>query len=243
MEEYANASDYEGARNVLYIEYVDDYTFFKLIGDVTDKAVLDIGCGLGEHTRKLRQMGAAKVVGMDLTPDLIELARQKESACPLGIEYIQKDMCNPSVVGIFDLVVAFSVLSQAPTREHLLRACQMAAGNLKSGGRFIAVGLNPEQNPETYPLCEKYGFKVSLSGNLTEGAMITSNLHIDGNDLIFKDYYMSHAIYEWALRTAGFQVIRWHSPLVSPEGVRQFGSEFWQDFIQCQMSLYIECVK
>lgn len=243
MDIYANTSNLIGSRDILYIKYVDDYTFFSLIGDVKNKSILDIGCGSGEHTRIFKNMGAAHVAGMDCMLEMVELAQKQEELSPLGIQYLHKDMFSPEIVGNFDLVVAFSVLSQAPTCEHLLKTCQTAANNLKSGGRFIAVGLNPEQSPETYPLCEKYGFKVSLSGTLTEGATITSSFCIDGNDLVDQDYYLSHATYEWALRTAGFKVINWHSPMVSPEGIQKAGLEFWQDFIQHKMNIYLACVK
>jgi hypothetical protein len=41
----------------------------------------------------------------------------------------------------------------------------------------------------------------------------------------------------------GFQKIRWHEPLLSPEGVRQEGQEFWQDFLKYAPIIGIECVK
>lgn len=243
MDSYPNTPNLICSRDILYIRYVDDYTFFSLIGDVKNKSILDIGCGSGEHTRIFKSMGASHVAGMDCMLEMVEFARKQEELYPLGIQYLHKNMFIPEIVGNFDLVVAFSVLSQAPTREYLLKTCQMAAHNLKSGGRFIAVGMNPAQPPETYPLCEKYGFKPSLSGTLTEGATITTTLCIDGHDVVDHDYYLSHACYEWALRTAGFHVINWHSPVVSPEGIQKSGLEFWQDFIQHKMSIYLACVK
>ena len=49
---------------------------FHLLGDVRDKVVLDLGCGSGEEIVPLRQRGA-KVIGIDISPDLIDVARQR----------------------------------------------------------------------------------------------------------------------------------------------------------------------
>jgi SAM-dependent methyltransferase len=49
---------------------------FALLGDVREKTVLDFGCGSGENTLVLVRRGA-KVIGVDLSPHLIELARRR----------------------------------------------------------------------------------------------------------------------------------------------------------------------
>ncbi|MGB7601047.1 MAG: methyltransferase domain-containing protein [Candidatus Sulfotelmatobacter sp.] len=49
---------------------------FHLLGDVRGKTVLDFGCGTGENTVPLAERGA-RVIGMDISPDLIALARKR----------------------------------------------------------------------------------------------------------------------------------------------------------------------
>jgi SAM-dependent methyltransferase len=46
------------------------------MGDLTGKRVLDYGCGTGEITAQLALLGA-EVVGFDLSPDQIEIARER----------------------------------------------------------------------------------------------------------------------------------------------------------------------
>ncbi len=235
------AADYP--HHMFYMKYVDDPTFFHLLGDITGQSILDIGCGKGEHAREFKKRGAAHVMGVDYSPEMLKFAQIEESRSPLGIEYRQMDMMNPEKIGSFDLVAAFSVLTIAPTKEKLLNACRTVIMNLKPGGRFITVGLNPEQDPKTYPLTEKYGFKMLNPPPLEEGAVLLSSVPVDGKELLIEDYYFTLATYEWALQTAGFREIRWHSPIVSPEGLESYGEAFWQDFIDCKMSMYLECVK
>jgi 2-polyprenyl-3-methyl-5-hydroxy-6-metoxy-1,4-benzoquinol methylase len=47
-----------------------------LLGDIRGKTVLDLGCGTGENTVPLVERGA-RVIGIDISPDLIALAQQR----------------------------------------------------------------------------------------------------------------------------------------------------------------------
>jgi len=49
---------------------------FSLLGNVRGKTVLDLGCGSGENLVPLAKRGAC-VIGIDISPDLVELARQR----------------------------------------------------------------------------------------------------------------------------------------------------------------------
>jgi len=59
------------ASTVYPLEYA-----FHLLGDVRSKVVLDLGCGSGESIVPLVKRGA-RVIGIDISPDLIELARKR----------------------------------------------------------------------------------------------------------------------------------------------------------------------
>jgi len=49
---------------------------FHLLGDIRGKTVLDLGCGTGENIVPLVERGA-RVLGIDISPDLIALAQQR----------------------------------------------------------------------------------------------------------------------------------------------------------------------
>ncbi len=55
--------------------YPLEYAFY-LLGDVQNKVVVDLGCGSGEEVIPLRQRGA-RVIGMDISPDLIAIAHER----------------------------------------------------------------------------------------------------------------------------------------------------------------------
>jgi SAM-dependent methyltransferase len=55
-----------------------EYTY-HLLGDVKGKTILDFGCGDGLNTVMLSRRGA-KVIGVDLSPELLALAKQRVAA-------------------------------------------------------------------------------------------------------------------------------------------------------------------
>jgi SAM-dependent methyltransferase len=55
---------------------------FHLLGDARAKTVLDLGCGTGENIIPLLERGA-RVIGMDISPDLIAIAQKRLSGANL----------------------------------------------------------------------------------------------------------------------------------------------------------------
>jgi len=64
-----------------------------LPSSIAGKRVLDVACGHGRASRGLARRGA-EVVGVDISAELIELARSRESAAPLGISYSAADITH-----------------------------------------------------------------------------------------------------------------------------------------------------
>jgi 2-polyprenyl-3-methyl-5-hydroxy-6-metoxy-1,4-benzoquinol methylase len=56
---------------------------FQLVGDVRDRAVLDVGCGPGDNALLLASFGA-RVTGIDVSPGCIETARRRARASGLA---------------------------------------------------------------------------------------------------------------------------------------------------------------
>ncbi|MEH2085970.1 class I SAM-dependent methyltransferase [Nostoc sp.] len=239
------ALQFQKINKLPYRLYGEAYTYLNLIGDVGGKSILDLACGEGFFTRLLKQNGAARLVGVDISSEMIELARLEEASVPLEIEYIIGDVMEIGSIGSFDLVVASYLLNYASTKEQLLKMCQAIAIHLEPGGRFVSLNNNLELLPEFYDKHQKYGIARRCADSLKEGTPITLTLSIpdDGESINIDNYYLSKATYEWALMSAGFKEIHWHHPIVSPKGIEKFGSEYWQDYIDYPDMIGITCLK
>src|SRR5579872_2245103 len=56
-------------------------------------SVLDLGCGTGESTRLLAEMGARRIVGIDYSGEMLKEAVRQDPGCL--IEYRQADCSKP----------------------------------------------------------------------------------------------------------------------------------------------------
>ncbi|BAU83478.1 hypothetical protein SLA_2552 [Streptomyces laurentii] len=139
------SSDYTDVERVFstYRGLIEVPSLLHALGPVEGASVLDIGCGSGAYARLLRQQGAARVLGVDLSPGMIDTARRLEEADPLGVRYEVHDAADMPVLGAFDVAVAVAVLHYADSRETLARMLRRVRSNLADGGRFLAYVGNP----------------------------------------------------------------------------------------------------
>ena len=52
---------------------------FSMMPDLKDKTILDLGCGFGEHCKMFVDQGAKKVVGIDISTKMLEIAKRDYS--------------------------------------------------------------------------------------------------------------------------------------------------------------------
>ena len=75
-------SKYDEYAQTATLKRAECYSFFRLVGALEGKRVLDLACGFGFYTKLLKQRGAAQVIGVDISPEMVRLARAKEQILP-----------------------------------------------------------------------------------------------------------------------------------------------------------------
>jgi len=53
-----------------------------------DFSVLDLACGAGPYSRMWKSMTKGEVIGVDISDDMLEIARQKAKEENLDIKYV-----------------------------------------------------------------------------------------------------------------------------------------------------------
>jgi ubiquinone/menaquinone biosynthesis C-methylase UbiE len=237
------AEQYQRAKHQPWRAYLEVFSLMGLIGDPRGLAVMDLACGEGFYSRMLRRRGAAKVVGVDLSAEMIHLARRQESQNPLGIEYLQGDARRLDVSEPCDLIVAAYLLNYARDPRELKAMCDGIARSLKPGGRFVTVNTSTDLNFKAAPCYRQYGFETSVPGPWKVGASIRWTFHLEEGPFEIENYHLDRAIHEEAFRSADFLDIRWHAPRLSPEGETAFELGYWTTFLKAPPITLIECVK
>jgi ubiquinone/menaquinone biosynthesis C-methylase UbiE len=121
----------------------------------SDERVLDVACGTGNTALAARARGA-DVTGLDLTPELLAVAREREAAEGLsGIAWKEGDAENlPFPDGSFDVVVSSCGLMFAPDQQ---RVADEVARVTKPGGRIAIQAWTPDSGVgRMFRLVSKY---------------------------------------------------------------------------------------
>src|SRR5512140_1801050 len=66
-------------------------TWVELLDLHSPLKILDLACGFGRHANRLAALGHA-VMGMDITPGFLDIARREAEQMGVQVEYRQADM-------------------------------------------------------------------------------------------------------------------------------------------------------
>lgn len=218
-EEYARKASFKQAER---------HTFLELVGPLRGESVLDLACGFGYYSRLLKERGAGRVVGVDVSPEMIRLAREGERADPRGVEYLVADAAEPAVPGAFDLVTAIWMLNYASSVERLEAMLRNVRAHLVPGGRFVGITINPDFDLARGN-CTKYGVEMLSQSRVGEHRVLTGRFVTEPPSETLEVAQWSRETYEAAFRTAGLREPHWEPYRVPTELVAEHGEAYWQD--------------
>ena len=145
MEAYAGFAEvYDRFMNgVDYDEWVQ-YLFRlweKL--NVNPKLIAELGCGTGNITGRLAKKGK-EMIGIDLSDEMLSVAKRKAEEEGLDILYLCQDMCEFELYGTVDMVLSLcDSLNYITEKEDLIEVFNLVNNYLEPKGYFI-FDLNTE---------------------------------------------------------------------------------------------------
>ena len=134
----------------MWVGYVED--LLERI-DYHPHTVLDVACGTGNVSELLADRGY-QVVGVDISPEMIEIARRKKSS----VDYHVQDMADLDLGRQFDLAVSlFDSINYVTDTGRLALGIKRVGEHLRDGGVFV-FDVNT-----IYALSHHYFDQASLS--------------------------------------------------------------------------------
>ena len=111
----------------------------KILKPQGEERVLDLACGSGRHSLELSRRGF-DVVGSDISPELIEIARGEALAADLEVEFALADLRRLEYESEFDLVLNLNdgAIGYLESDEENHRAFEVISRALRPGGRNLA---------------------------------------------------------------------------------------------------------
>ena len=126
--------------NPLRLNYIDQHAH------ISDKSVLDVGCGGGILSESMANCGA-QVTGIDLAEKSLKIAKLHllESGVQVDYQCIAVETLAEQQPASFDVVTCMEMLEHVPDPASIIRAC---ATLVKPGGWVFFSTLN--RNPKAY---------------------------------------------------------------------------------------------
>jgi ubiquinone/menaquinone biosynthesis C-methylase UbiE len=126
------------------------------------QAALDLCCGTGAAASAIRPLCHERVVGLDFSQGMLEVARQRSQGDTRGaaLEWVRGDALQLPFRDVFDLVVCFGAHGHILPRDEAQFVRQIA-GALVPGGRFVfATTTLPSMRSPQYWIAR--GFNAAM---------------------------------------------------------------------------------
>lgn len=207
--------DYIRKASIAYIEHENVQTTVAPL--INNARVLELACGSGFYTYDFLKWGASAVVGVDISPVMIEQARRQGDAAGAisgTVDFILADCMKPTAYagGPFDLVFGAWLLNYAPDRARLVDMFRNIALNLKDGGHFVSVTVPPTEDPtasvnaelRVRPPPEGSGLLFyRVIEDVEDGIYFNVHGDTEVGEVDFDCYHLQKSLYEAAAREAG----------------------------------------
>jgi ubiquinone/menaquinone biosynthesis C-methylase UbiE len=141
----------------------------RLIGDVTGKRVLDLGCGNGKNAIALSRQGA-HVIALDRSLAQLTRARKLAATTDVRVEWHECDASDLAFLRAdsIDLVLAAGVLGEVEDLDRLFRQVHRV---LRPGSTFVFS--------YDHPMALAVGREVDAPGTLPLGALEVRRSYFD----------------------------------------------------------------
>lgn len=204
----------------------------SMIGDARGLSVLDAGCGSGYFTRILREWGAGRVAGIDVSGRQISLARERTR--DRGIEYRALAAADLSreFGPEFDLVTGVFLLNYAESLGGLIKMLAAIGGVLKPGGRFAGITQNPRFRFYQGIRFQRR-FRRCAAGKPQDGEKFFIEFHAPAGPVCeVYCFHWSAATYRAAFAETGFRRFRWVTPAADCAGCRKAERAFFASYLK-----------
>lgn len=128
-------------------EWQNPELVLKVLGDLNEKVVADVGAGSGYFTFKIART-AKKVIALDIDPNSLEYINNQKAIVGSWADNIEARLTPPDVPNLLDnetdLVLIVNTYGYIPNKDkYLLRLLQ----GIKKGGKLVIVDFKSGEIP------------------------------------------------------------------------------------------------
>jgi ubiquinone/menaquinone biosynthesis C-methylase UbiE len=139
----AEYDDWYSQKKGAFVDRVETDLALSMLKLESGMTVLDVGCGTGNFSMKLAGMGCI-VTGIDVSEEMLNVAREKAAEKSLSISYLQMDATELTFEeGTFDAIVSMAAVEFI---EDSARAVTEMFRVAKTGGQVLIGTINADSD-------------------------------------------------------------------------------------------------
>lgn len=209
------------------LEQILGYDFvFKTFDNSTSKHLLDYGCGPGKVSLRLAKTTKHRIVAVDESEKMIEIAKHQRAHERITYNVIQHDQLDNIADNSLDGAFACYVFINNQSESRIFTIMKSIYRVLKTNGEFIILDTNP--NTTGVP------FSTFQNGETDRQYHYGENrqewLHVDQDTVLtLNDFHWPNEMYEKNLKNAGFIDISVRYPILddlTPEELSEYESQY-----------------
>jgi len=168
MTDYNNISnEYDKCKQDAWRIDIEKYSITEYLKDkIKGKRVLDIPCGSGVYSNLFYEMGAKEVVGIDISSEMVKLAKEKSNNSNSDFITCNAENLNEiSNLGKFDIITCIFLFNYAQTDTQLDNMVRNIKNHLKEDGILLIFNDNILQTDYTTDY-SRYNFTKTCKDNI-----------------------------------------------------------------------------
>ncbi|MBL7021858.1 class I SAM-dependent methyltransferase [Patescibacteria group bacterium] len=216
-------------------EKVNSPQFFKVLGDIKGKKILDLGCGNGYWLKKFVDKGAI-CVGIDNSAEQLKIAEKLN--LDKKVSFLNKDITKPLKLNSkFDIALLIKVILEEKSKVKIQKMIKNAHGALKKGGRLIILDLHPFAPNFQHTITPPKNYNYFQSG-VTVRAMSTK---VNNEKIFYNDKHWTFEDFSSFLYNNDFHIKRLIEHRASIKLLKKYPT--LENRVNNPMDIIIEAVK
>jgi ubiquinone/menaquinone biosynthesis C-methylase UbiE len=219
---------YQETEEFRFNNYVVNPHVENLIGSVSDKSLLEVGCGFGRYLEIFNKRNPHRLVGCDISNNQIELCQKNIKSNNLKLHTL--DFCDiniPEILGVeeYDIFYSIFVILYVDSLNKVQRFIENAFKCLKKGGEFLICTLDissASHHPKVFDILKFPVKPLTANGTYIDGCPI--EIEITENCIV-TCYQRNLSTLKQLMEMAGFKNVHKSELFLDTIALKAFTSE------------------
>jgi len=144
------AAHVRNPKESVYHAYYEKPAMYALLPDIKNKTVLSVGCGSGEDSIHLQRQGAGRSVGIDISAELIAIAKEAYPECEFHVMNMEEiDFPDSSFDFVYSSLAIHYIEDWSKVFAHVYRILKPNSSFLFSCGHPLRFAMDEKDNGES----------------------------------------------------------------------------------------------